>query len=70
MAKRPTKSESALLEQWRIALKNAQDQPEIETEMAKFGYSTQKITEGQNLWNSAKSVWDANKQLDLELKQA
>lgn len=70
MAKRPSKSETALLEQWRVALKNAQDQPEINTEIAKFGYDNNKLTEGQNLWNSTKSVWDTNKQLDLELKQA
>lgn len=70
MAKRPSKSETALLEQWRVALKNAQDQPEINTEIAKFGYDNNKLTEGQNLWDNTKSVWEANKQLDLELKQA
>jgi predicted DNA-binding protein (MmcQ/YjbR family) len=70
MAKRPVKSETALLEQWRVALQNAQAQSEINTRIADFGYNATKLQEGQTLWDSTKSIWDTNKQLDLQKKQA
>ncbi|WP_348747415.1 hypothetical protein [Tenacibaculum sp. 190524A02b] len=51
MAKRPVKSETALLEKWRIALQNAQEQQEIAQQIAKYGFDAAKIEEGINLYS-------------------
>lgn len=50
MKSKPTKSETALLEQWWVALKNAQAQLEIKTRIEEFGYNEEKLQEGQTLW--------------------
>jgi len=70
MKTRPTKSETALLEQWRVALKNALSQPEIKTRIEEFGYNIEKLQEGQTLWQNTKDIWDLNKKENLETKEA
>lgn len=63
-------SETALLEQWRVALKNAQTQPEIAEQIDKYGYNTTKLAEGQTLYNETKQIWETNKQEDNETAEA
>ncbi|NCA80688.1 MAG: hypothetical protein EOM76_11000 [Sphingobacteriia bacterium] len=60
MAKRPTNSEAATLELYRVALENAGTQPEISTEMADLGYDAAKIAEGKALWAQTRAAYDAN----------
>ena len=70
MAKRPMKSETALLEKWRVALQNAKEQPEIATEIAKYGYDNAKIQEGLTLFEQTKQIWDFKQKEDQETKEA
>ena len=69
MSKRK-KSEAALLEKWQTALTNSQAQPQIATQIAKYGYDAAKIAEGQALQDQAKALWQITKQEALETTQA
>ncbi|MCX2679428.1 hypothetical protein OOZ15_05685 [Galbibacter sp. EGI 63066] len=64
------KSETAMLEQWQTALTNAQAQPEIKTQIAKYGYDAEKLSEGQALYDQAIQIWQHNKQEDRETRDA
>ncbi|WP_438710143.1 hypothetical protein ACSTS3_13320 [Aquimarina muelleri] len=58
------KSEVALLEQYRIVLEGAKNQPQIVSEMEKLNYDTNKITEGQELLLQARRAYNFSKQED------
>jgi hypothetical protein len=63
-------SEAAILENYRVALENAHIQPEIASEMNELGYDTQKIEEGKSKLAFTRSVYDFNKQEDVESSEA
>lgn len=66
MAKRPKHSEAETLEQYRIALTNAEVQPEIAAVMAELGYDATLIGKGKNLLTETRKAYDANKIEDDE----
>ena len=66
MATRPKKSEADMLELYRVALENAETQPEIATIMAELGYDSANITEGKNILAETRTAYDFNKTEDDE----
>ena len=70
MATRPKNSEADTLELYRVALENAETQPEIASVMAELGYDSAKITEGKNLLAQTRSSYDFNKTEDDETSAA
>lgn len=64
------KSELELLEDYRIVFENVNAISEIKTEMAEYGYDTQKMNEGQVLYQKAQQLFDKNKQETEEAKLA
>ncbi|KOH42788.1 hypothetical protein [Sunxiuqinia dokdonensis] len=70
MATRPKQSEAGTMETYRVALTNAETQPEIATVMADLGYDSVKITEGKTLLAETRSIYDFNKTEDDETSAA
>ncbi len=70
MARKPSRSEAELLNTWKIALQNAQTQPEIATQIAKFGYDTIKLEEGVNLYNQTWQSWTSKQKEDDQTLEA
>ncbi|SMO71834.1 hypothetical protein SAMN06265379_105259 [Saccharicrinis carchari] len=70
MATRPKSSEAEILEQYRIALENAETQTEIATVMAELGYDSAVIGEGKALLTETRSAYDLNKTEDDETSAA
>ncbi len=70
MATRPMISEAQSLEQYRIALDNAQNQAQIAAILAEFGYDAETINEGKTLWQNASDAYTLNKTEDVETSQA
>ncbi|GET28521.1 hypothetical protein [Prolixibacter sp. SD074] len=70
MASRTKLTDASTLELYRVALENAETQPEISTIMAELGYDTAKITEGKSLLAESRSAYDANKTEDDETSAA
>ncbi|NHB70368.1 hypothetical protein [Perlabentimonas gracilis] len=70
MATRPKNSEADTLELYRVAIENAETQPEIASVMAELGYDSAKITEGKNLLAQTRSSYDFNKTEDDETSAA
>lgn len=70
MASKFKNSESAILDQYGIALKNAEEQPVIASSMAEMGYDQAVIAEGKALYNDALLVFNRNKVEDDETKEA
>ena len=70
MTKRPSRSESAILERYRVALENVTAQPEIATIMAEFGYDAALIEEGKQLFTQTRQAYDLNVKEDDETSQA
>lgn len=70
MARTKTLSEAETLEQYRVALNNAELQPEIATTMAEFGYDTTVIAEGKTLLLKTRESYDFNKTEDDETSEA
>ena len=66
MATRPKFSEAETLEQYRIALENAETQSEIAAVMAELGYDSAVIAEGKALLTETRSAYDLNKTEDDE----
>lgn len=66
MATRPKSSEAATLELYRVALENAETQPEISTIMAELGFDSAKISEGKTLLAQTRSAFDFNMTEDDE----
>jgi len=70
MAKRPKLSEAEILEQDRVALENAESQPEIAAEMTELGFDTAKINEGKAILADTRQKFDSNKKEDDETSVA
>lgn len=70
MAKRPKTSEAQIIEQYRIALNNAENQPQIATTMAEFGYDSEQIAKGKQIWQNANNAYNLNKNEDDETNLA
>mgnify|MGYP003627194705 FL=1 len=70
MATKRTLSEAETLEQYRVALENAESQTEIATIMAEFGYDETLITEGRTLLTKTREAFDLNKKEDDETTEA
>lgn len=70
MATRPKFSEAETLEQYRIALENAETQSEIAAVMAELGYDSAIIGEGKALLTETRSAYDLNKTEDDETSAA
>ncbi|EZH73207.1 hypothetical protein ATO12_19580 [Aquimarina atlantica] len=64
------KSEAALLEQYRVALENVKNQPEIASEMEELNYNKDKISEGEQLLAETRAAYDFKKQEDDETTEA
>jgi len=67
---RPKLSEAALLERNRVALENAELQPEIASAMTDIGYDATKIAEGKNLLAATQQAYGFNKTEDDETSEA
>lgn len=70
MASRTKLTDSETLELYRVALENAELQPEIATIMADLGYDSAKIAEGKALLTETRTAYDANKTEDDETSAA
>ena len=70
MAKRLKVSEVQTIEQYRVALDNAEKQPQIATTMAEFGYNTDELQKGKQIWQNASNAYNLNKTEDDETNQA
>lgn len=70
MATRPKFSETETLEQYRIALDNAENQPEIAATMAELGYDSIVIGEGKAILAETRTAYNANKTEDDETSAA
>lgn len=70
MPTRPKYSEHELLERYRIALENAEAQPQIASVMSEFGYDTSTIAEGKAIFQETRQAYDFNKKEDDETSEA
>lgn len=70
MASRTKLTDTATLELYRIALENAETQPEISAIMADLGYDSTVIAEGKALLINTRTAYDANKTEDDETSAA
>jgi hypothetical protein len=66
MATRPKFSEAETLEQYRIALNNAESQAEIAAIMAELGFDSAVIGEGKAILTETRQAYDLNKTEDDE----
>ncbi len=64
------RSEAEILERYRIALENVQNQTEIATIMSEFGYDSTEIEAGKSLYAETRASYDSNKQEDQESIEA
>lgn len=70
MVTKKTKSELSELERYRVGLANAVAQPKISKNMALYGYTADKIAEGQQIFDHTMVVFNANKTEDDETSEA
>lgn len=63
-------SESKFLERSRIALSNAESQPEIKAALIPFGVDDAKLAEGWTVYNKAKGIWELNAKEEAETSVA
>lgn len=70
MATKPKFSETDTLELYRVALENAETQPEISSIMSELGYDSGKISEGKTLLAETRQKYDVNKTEDDETSAA
>ncbi len=70
MATKRTLSEVETLELYRVALENTENQTEIATIMAEFGYDETLLTEGKNLLTKTREAFDFNKKEDDETTES
>lgn len=70
MASRTKLTDTATLELYRVALENAETQPEIAAIMADLGYDSVVIAEGKALLTKTRTAYDANKTEDDETSAA
>jgi hypothetical protein len=66
MASRTKLTDAATLELYRVALENAETQPEIASIMAELGYDSTAIAEGKALLEETRRAYDLNKTEDDE----
>ena len=70
MASRTKLTDTATLELYRVALENAETQPEISAIMADLGYDSTVIADGKALLTKTRTAYDANKTEDDETSAA
>jgi len=70
MVTRKPFSEAQALELYRVALENAESQPQIAATMAEFNYTAETIAEGKNLLAQTRQAYNANKTEDDETSAA
>ncbi|QIA08824.1 hypothetical protein [Draconibacterium halophilum] len=70
MASKLKNTEAALLENYRVALENAESQPEIAQELNEIGYSPEVISEGKAIYEETRLAYDTNKTEDDETSVA
>ena len=70
MATKKVKTEVETLEQYRVALENVQNQPEISTIMTEFGYDNETLSIGQSLFTETRQAFDTNQTEDDETTAA
>ena len=70
MASRLNLTDAGTLELYRVALENVQEQPEIASVMADLGYDSATITEGRQLLEQTRNLFDLNKTEDDETSVA
>ena len=70
MASRTKLTDTATLELYRVALENAEAQPEITAIMADLGYDSTVIADGKALLTKTRTAYDANKTEDDETSAA
>lgn len=63
-------SESTTLEDYRIALDNAEAQPVISFVMTELGYDSEELAKGKRLLAATRQAYDANKSEDDETSEA
>lgn len=63
-------SESKFLERSRVALTNAESNTEIQPALADYGMGAEKVAEGWQVYNTAKSTWELNQKEDTESELA
>ena len=63
-------SEVSTLEQWRVALENAEQQDQIAALVGEMGYDAEKIAAGKTLLAETRALYDANKTEDDETTEA
>jgi hypothetical protein len=63
-------TDTATLELYRVALENAETQPEISAIMTDLGYDSAVIAEGKALLTKTRTAYDANKTEDDETSAA
>lgn len=70
MGSRTKLSDIATLELYRVALENAENQPDIAGIMASLGYSTEEFARGKTLLSQARNAFNLNKIEDDETSEA
>ncbi len=70
MANISRKTEANTLEQTRVALENAKNQPIIAEELAELGYGEEKIAEGEQILADTRTLFDFKIQEDQETTDA
>ncbi|MBI9056073.1 MAG: hypothetical protein JEY96_19790, partial [Bacteroidales bacterium] len=70
MATTKRKTEDQMIEQYRVSLSNVENQPEIATTMAEYGYDLTVITKGRELLEATTTAFNFNQQEDNETIQA
>jgi len=70
MSTRLFRNESKFLEQSRTALTNAKSEPAIRMALNEYTMNDEKIAVGEELYNKAYSIWQANTREDAETREA
>ena len=70
MAGKKHLSEAEALEQYRVSFENVENQTEIATIMAEFGYDEALLIEGKTLFTKTRAAFDLNKTEDDETSES
>ncbi len=70
MIRTKSKSEGQLIETYRVSLANVENQPEIATTMAEYGYDLTVVSKGRGLLETTIQAFSFNQQEDNETIQA
>ena len=70
MATKRTKSEAGTLEQYRVALDNVEQQPQIAAVMAEYGYGPEEVANGKAILAAARQAYETNRVEDDETSEA